>query len=842
MADREGPLPHLQVVGAAHDEAFRRRGGGDKKVRDVEHRAHGVAVTRQLERALEDVGAKRVEVSTDLDELQAVGSVIVLEGADAAYPLKLESLERRSRHRTQPKVDMWRLLSVTPARDGEPEKATVWVSDRYRRQFLRLFEDYRDKTTRDGETPRQVELVANIARIRQVIIDDLWQSDGSPPRTGTEWWELWLVPGRGGVMTLREFAAARGLEVHPRVLWLPDRTVAWLRAEWADLAALPFTAVPLTEVRRPEFIDTVEDLTLEDQDELTNDLVERLRPAALDAPAVCHLDTGVRRSHELLEGSLAESDMHSIVAGTLGDRQNHGTPMAGLALFGDLEPLLLSGVQVQLRHRLESVKLLPDSGGHDESAYGLATAQAVAMPEIAAPRARVFCMPVTAKPDRVGEPTLWSASVDALAAGVDIGASNDGIQLLNAPDPAASRLFVISAGNLAFHEFQPAYRDACDAAPIDDPAHSWNALTVGAHTERTAESEDPDFWGWKALAQDGDISPHSRTSVLFARQWPIKPDICMEGGNLLHDGAADYHPHPLLCLRTTDARGDRALGSANATSAATAQAARLAALAMAQYPDYWPETIRGLLTHGADWTPLMRSEVEGAPNKTQRLALLRRYGWGVPTESTVLDSSLTAVTLVSQDEFQPFDGDGYAMRVFRLHDLPWPVEVLRELGPAAVTLRVTLSYFIEPTASRRGWRRRYAYASHGLRFELRRPNEPRAEFIRRVNNEAQREEEGTIPGGTQATDWLVGPKQRVAGSLHQDVWNGIAADLAECGELAVYPVGGWWKNSKREDRQDLPVRYALIVSLKTQEQGVDLYTPVELAIGQRIGTQAIPAT
>ncbi len=836
MADQQQPLPHLWVAESAHDEAFRRRGRGDKKIRDVEHRAHGAAVTRQLERAFEDVGERRAATGHELDELRALGSVIVLEGADAAYPLTLDRLERRSRHRKTPKVDTWRLLSVTPASDNQPEKAIVWVADKYRRQFLKLFEDYRDKLARDGESPRNRDLVANIERIRAVIVDDLWQSEGNPPRTGTHWWELWLTPVQGAATTLREFAAERELALHPRFLWLADRTVGWVHAAWEDLAVLPFTAVPLTEIRRPEFIDTIEDLPREDQDELAEHLAARVRAAGHQAPAVCHLDTGVRRSHVMIEPSLDESDVYSIVAGTTDDRQNHGTLMAGLALLGDLDPLLLGGVDVELRHRLESVKMLPDAGQHAEDAYGLATAQAVALPEVGSPRSRVFCMPVTAPPDRPGEPTLWSASIDALAAGVDIGRSPDGIQLLGAPDPDAARLFIISAGNLHARDFRAEYRDACDAAPIEDPAHAWNALTVGAHTERVAEPEHPDFWGWRPLADRGDISPHSRTSVFFARQWPIKPDICMEGGNLLHDGAQDFHAHPLLCVRTTDARDDRAIGAASATSAATAQAARLAALSMAKYPDYWPETIRGLLTHGAAWTPLMRAEIEGAATKTARLALLRRYGWGVPTDASVLDSSQNAVTLVTQDEFQPFEGETFAARVFRLHELPWPSDVLRELGAGEVTLRVTLSYFIEPTASRRGWRRRYAYASHGLRFELRRPNEPRAEFIRRVNNEAQREEEGTVPGGTAPTPWLVGSKQRVAGSLHQDIWEGIAADLAQCGELAVYPVGGWWKNRQAEDRRDLPVRYALVVSLKTREQGVDLYTPVEVAIAQRIAT------
>ena len=105
-------------------------------------------------------------------------------------------------------------------------------------------------------------------------------------------------------------------------------------------------------------------------------------------------------------------------------------------------------------------------------------------------------------------------------------------------------------------------------------------MTVGAYTELTQTPDDPSFAGWSPLSTHGDISPHSRTSLFFGtRTWPIKPDICMEGGNVLGNGAGDFHEaHPLLCLRTTDLDNDLALGSANATSAATAQAARLAAL------------------------------------------------------------------------------------------------------------------------------------------------------------------------------------------------------------------------------------------------------------------------
>lgn len=267
--------------------------------------------------------------------------------------------------------------------------------------------------------------------------------------------------------------------------------------------------------------------------------------------------------------------------------------------------------------------MLPDTEtGNDSLTYGAVTAESVALPEsTAAARSRVFCMPITAAPDNPGEPTLWSAAVDALASGVDVASSNTGIAVLGRPDPDQARLFAISAGNV--ERLQADYRAACDSSGIEDPAHAWNALTVGAHTELTGAPQDPSFDGWSALASEGDISPFSCTSLPFAtRTWPVKPDICMEGGNVLTDGVKDFDDcHPLLSLRTTDTRNDLSLGSVNATSAATAQAARLAALAMVGYPSYWPETIRGLLSHAAEWTPLMRSQIDGAKGRAGKLGL-----------------------------------------------------------------------------------------------------------------------------------------------------------------------------------------------------------------------------
>ncbi|HGQ7357777.1 TPA: hypothetical protein ACL1TV_006392, partial [Pseudomonas aeruginosa] len=68
---------------------------------------------------------------------------------------------------------------------------------------------------------------------------------------------------------------------------------------------------------------------------------------------------------------------------------------------------------------------------------------------------------------------------------------------------------------------------------------------------------------------------------------------------------------------------------------------------------------------------------------------------------------------------------------------------------------------------------------------------------------------------------------RHKGSLHQDIWKGTAADLASRGMLAVFPGMGWWRTRPNLQRYNLPARYSLIISIKTPETDVDIYTPVE---------------
>jgi len=260
-----------------------------------------------------------------------------------------------------------------------------------------------------------------------------------------------------------------------------------------------------------------------------------------------------------------------------------------------------------------------------------------------------------------------------------------------------------------------------------------------------------------------------------------------------------------------------------ATSASSAQVARHSAIIAAQYPDLWPETVRALIVHSAEWTPTMRDHAAKASKRGEKeRLLLRRFGFGIPSLDRALRSAKNALTLIVQDRLRPFD-EG-KLREMKIHELPWPKAELADLFATTVRMRVTLSYFVEPNPARRGWRDRYRYASHGLRFDVRQAGESVDGFRKRLNKMALSEDEKKPDREGDGDKWVLGPNMRNHGSLHGDIWTGSAADLADRGVLGVFPISGWWKDQPAQDRSKLGVRYALIVSVETPE--TDIWTPV----------------
>jgi len=746
------------------------------------------------------------------------------------FDLKLESLENKRKG-----IELLNVRSTPTADDELVQLATIFIPDGALKHFFDRFQQYSEETTEEG-APRHKDLVDRITELRKATLRALWtdSEEAYPADTEVIWWEVWLRRHDGKEFArLLDFAQQTNLPGSERRLTFDDRIIILVKGTSTQLSASLDVLNEIAELRRAKesaafFVD---ELSPSEQADWVEDLKSRSILPGQDAPAVCILDTGVNQAHPLLQGILAVQDTTSVNSGWgADDHDGHGTEMAGLAGYGDLASALESSAPFPIRHRLESVKILPPRGSNPPDLYGAITAQAVSLPEIQEPqRQRTFSMAVTATDERDrGQPTSWSAAIDALAAGRSFDPSNQGLVYLDDSSTNTPRLFVLCAGNVDPSDFQQEHLDRSDIEAIHDPAHAWNALTVGACTQKTSIT-NTSYSGWSPLASTGDLSPWSTTSVTFQDTWPLKPDVVFEGGNLATNGADIDFPVPELSLLSTHNKiSEKSFTLSWATSAATAQVARMAAAISSDYPNLWPESVRGLLVQSARWTNAMRTHLDGAGGKKARAKLVRRYGYGVPDLVRALRSAGDALTMVAQASIHPF-ADG-KMCELHLHELPWPRAALAEMGETPVRLRVTLSYFIEPNPGRRGWKKRHRYASHGLRFDMKLPTESTDEFHKRLNQKALEEDEGKPDTGGGLANWFIG-EARNKGSLHSDIWVGTAADLAECGVLGVFPVSGWWKDQPKRDRSPLGARYSLIVSIETEADGVDIWTPVAQEIG-----------
>lgn len=720
--------------------------------------------------------------------------------------------------------------------EGDLTLATVYVPRGRLVHFEKLISDYVEQRRNKNDRPLDHrKLIDAIREIRVATVQALWTDDADAlPATPTEViaWEVWL-PVRAArqqvLAEFRELALGVGWEVSGRAVEFPERSVLVCRGTRQQLEQSAQLLSLVAELRKAkETAEFFDELTLVEQQAWAEDLLARLQNPGPAAPHICLLDTGLNRGHPLLSASAAAADIHTIEPAWSGaDAHGHGTGMAGVALFGDLTAALATTGPIDVAARLESVKIINQPGDNQNEPYGAITEEAVARAEVSAPqRQRVFNLAVTATDTRDrGRPSSWSAAVDALASDW-------------ASDGGRPRLFVVSAGNCRDANAWLTHPHHLMTESIHDPAQSWNALTVGASTEKILITED-DADHYQPIATSGSLSPFTSTSATWLRRGlPWKPDVVIEGGNAAKDGAFACEMASLSLLTTHHLPQQRLFTTTNATSAATASVARMAAQISRQYPALWPETLRALIVHSARWTPTMQQEFfTGSTPTNQRANLLRHCGWGVPNLGRAMWSANDSLTLVVQDVVQPFEKtkQGVKTRDMHLHELPWPKEALQELGDLSVSLRVTLSYFIEPNPGARGAGDKYAYHSHALRFEVRRPSETTKAFLSRINRLARDEEEGTSTASSDV-GWEVGDQLRRRGSIHSDVWRGSAAELANRGLLAVYPAIGWWRRRTRLERYDREARYSLLVSIEAPESPLDLYADVAARVSTEIET------
>lgn len=796
----------------------------DKNYPQREPNAHAAYIQRKLSECYaahtltqRQVAAIRYKKGVYLEVSGAQGYDLVLKGLEAPQ-------------------EGVRLANVKTDPDTETIKATIYIPEGKESYLIKKIEKYANERTAKNH-PRYNDLVSSIEDIKLALFESFWlDSPAMLPHEEPVWCELWLRFGEHDESVETWYKAEEAITsicqelnipIDENNIVFPERIVKLIYANASSLKALIDSCSFVAEIHRaPAPTSFFEELSNAEQKDWADDLLSRTTFEKGNV-SVCLLDTGLTWAHPLLNSATTPKHIQAVdAAWGINDHQGHGTEMAGVALYYDLKQALLSNAQLKVSHEIESVKILPPAGENNPELYGAITAQAAALAEIANPKAkRVICMAVTAPAYNTldGSPTSWSAAIDNITSGAE--------------EDSEKCLFVISAGNVATHEFQSApYPDANIVHGVESPGQSWNAITVGAYADDSKIS-DPTFHGFSPLANGGALSPYSTTSRGWNKKWPIKPEVLFHGGNVASN-SIDYSDCPDLSLLTTNYQPHTKLFSTIwATSAATAQAAHFCAQLLNEYPDIWPETVRALMIHSASWTDEMKAQFCSENTKTKgRRNLLRCCGYGIPNIQKAIQCRSNSVNMVIQGELQPFEktDQRVKMKDMHLHTLPWPKEILQALGEVPVTLKLTLSYFIEPGPGEIGWKDKYRYPSCGLRFDVINSNETEEDFKKRINTKMRGDDKKDSGDGTSGSDrWYLGSNNRDVGSIHSDFCELNAAELADCNLISVYPVVGWWRERSYLKRYDKSIRYALVVSLSTPRIDVDLYTPIV--------TQIVPA-
>lgn len=720
------------------------------------------------------------------------------------------------------------ILSVRKDNQNGYFTAVVRVTDKSIDNLSTKITEYEtEETTPRGANgvpkPKHMDFINSIEVISQALIEDLFI--GKPayiPRNEQEikWWELWLAGGDiqreqslVSRQELRIICERIGLDINLRdVIILVDSQALLVEASFAQLRIIAHESNYLLSFRPPSTA-IVQHVATQGRTFDIEPLSSLIQVAAADDPRITVIDTGVNDTHPLLQGVVDGVYSVDPASPSTADYDGHGTSVVSIAAFGDITPLLTSSTPFQLEHFVESVKIPIDRRGLRINLWGKVTVEAIEEAESYQPELnRIFNLSIGHHGGEFdGNPTSWSEAIDKICYNYGYG-----------------RLMTIAAGNIpSVNVRSDTYPYLNLASPIESPANAYNAICVGAYTElkdfipslRAYSYMVPPANGYSYIGDFGQLSPHSRTGI--ARSL-VKPDVVCEGGNFIADihGAAAAHEEAGLCYLTTNhdyTTSGQLFCNFWATSKAAPLAARMLAIIWSRNPSLRPATVRGLLIHSASWTASMNAQF---PDKNERI---RAFGYGKPDLDFACKSASSAVTIIAEESLLLNDSSANGARQMAFYKLPWPNDFLEILGSTKVELRVTLCYFTEPNSRTSA---KY-YEGAALGWEMQGPTESDNTFLKRVNKE--RRDEGDS-GFRNEIQWQIGSSNRKKGSIQSDRWNCEAAVLSTCSHIAVYPKHGWWADRKKE-RPTPEIEYSLIISIKSADENVDLYSRVAAIVG-----------
>lgn len=422
-----------------------------------------------------------------------------------------------------------------------------------------------------------------------------------------------------------------------------------------------------------------------------NELPRNIPSPAPDAARVCILDSGINGNHPLLRSAMAESASFVDEEGEA-DQAGHGTAVAGVALYGDVEACnnanfwrpefwLFNG---------KVMKKCPHTGNAVYDELSLEASLTRAVEHFVELGCRIFNLSLGNS-----NAPYDGSHVRGLAYILDVLSRRHNI------------LFVVSTGNFngsenppvpinSWREEYPEYLIAEQSAIID-PAPAMTVLTVGSISRHNATYDSQRYPEIHQIAPASENQPSPFTRHGPSVKGALKPELVAPGGNLaspMRQANAQWAPHMRgLGVLTLNHQvvGSTVFKEMSGTSLAAPYITHLAGRLLNEYPAASANMLRAMLINQAylpsEVASLFSDEFRKAYKEdkaTYNRDVARDVaGYGVVSEADLFRSSDSAVVLMSEETIE---NDGC-----QFFELPLPDEYLRS-SRGTRELSITLAY------------------------------------------------------------------------------------------------------------------------------------------------------
>lgn len=518
-----------------------------------------------------------------------------------------------------------------------------------------------------------------------------------------------------------------------------------------------------------------------------------------NAVKICILDSGINSNHPLLKSAMGDS-VNFTKTESASDFYGHGTSVASVALYGDLEACNESGLWEPELWILNG-KILDNNGEYEVELIENTIDKAVRY-FVDQYQCKIFNLSIgnTNAPYEGNHIKGLAYTLDQLARELDV-------------------LFIVSAGNfndILQHNSVQKYANnypnylLSDHTTLIDPAPALNVLTVGSiakHEATYQTQKNLNIISGVPIAKSEQPSPFTRHGP--SNKGAIKPDLVAVGGNTAVDRGVRVDQRGIGVLTCNYAfAGNTLFNEVSGTSFAAPYITHLAGRLLNNYPIASANLLRALLVNHADMTKAIKITFsKGASYRnnsgSRKEPHLDVAGYGLVNESELFRSSEQVVGLIAEEQIENDKSQFF--------ELPIPDDFFTGERRKR-EIRVTLAYCPAVRTTRQD------YVATKISFHL--VNGQSLEDVEYSFNNNSKKDSDPIPDINEGR--IISQTTRSKGTVQSSVWS-----INNCNEKYFIVVTrqdkGWTKGITQEFEN-----YALVVTLTDREnENATLYTQIK---------------